>query len=469
MRSIRDGTPFAFPAWLVLLFFLAVVAFWVGWTNFLRPDDRPALSERVAQWIRANTLPTDRIAAPLPVCNKVRSAAECLTVCSEARSAAECPIVCSEARSAAECRIENLESFLDSQRPDFLVAPSSLPWQLLRYQPWFREHYRLVHRELNPYEPASALQVYQYVPSSFDVGETVTTALAFAPGPDQRLELTAYRLDRPRLVPGQPVYLTLYWRAATALAQPVRLTLYLRPESGGSPRKWTETTVPGGLPTDLWTPGVLMADRHPLFPPADLPPGDYCLELALHLPNGQPVCSEAQSGAECRIVCSEARSGAECRIPLVRLHRPATVGREPPRPDYPLQLTLGDGIELVGYDAPDWAVRGQPFRVALYWHATGPVPADYKVFVHLLTADGRLLAQDDSEPVGWTYPTGRWRVGEYVMDDHWLTLPAGASRGEVRLSVGMYDPVTGDRLPVYDEGGARLPEDRAVLRPIRVY
>ncbi|MFN3761581.1 MAG: hypothetical protein ACK4WK_00070 [Anaerolineae bacterium] len=440
MRSIRDGTPFTFLKWAVLLFFLAAVAFWVGRTNFLRPDDRSALSERVAQWIGANALPADRIAAPLSVCRK-------------ARSVAECRIVCSEARSAAECRIDDLLSFLASYRPDFLVASSSLPWQLLPYQPWFQERYRLVHRELNPYEPASTLQVYQYVPSPFDVGEAITTPLTFTPGPNQQLELTAYRLDRPRLVPGWPVHLTLYWRAATVLAQPVRLTLYLRPESGGSPRKWTETTAPGGLPTDLWTPDVLMTDRYLLFPPADLAPGDYCLELALHLPSGQPVCSEARSGAECRI----------------RLYRPATVSTEPPRPDHPLQLTLGDGIELVGYDAPDWAVRGQPFRVALYWHATGPISADYKVFVHLLTADGGLLAQDDSEPVAWTYPTGRWQVGEYVMDEHRLTLPADVPRGEVWLSVGMYNPVTGARLPVYDEGGARHPEDRAVLRPIRIY
>jgi len=33
----------------------------------------------------------------------------------------------------------------------------------------------------------------------------------------------------------------------------------------------------------------------------------------------------------------------------------------------------------------------------------------------------------------------------------------------------LYDPVSGARLPVHDESGTRLPEDRAVLRSIRVY
>ena len=538
----------------------------------LRPDDHLALYARVAQWVSTQTLPTDVIGAPSPgllgylsqrpvlalpswnparsaaeyretagsqtrsaaecretAGSQARSAAECReTAGSQARSAAECRETAgSQARSAAECRetagsqarsvaecrsVDVLLAWLDSHRPDFLLVPAALPWQLIQGQPWFQEHYRQVHRELNPYEPASSLQVYQYIPSPFDVGETVSSTLAFAPAPGQQLELTAYRLDSPRLIPGQPVHLTLYWRAATPLDQPLRLTLYLRPETGGSPRKWAETAAPGGLPTHLWTPGVTVTDRYLLFPPADLPVGRYHLELALHLPNGQPVCreavrsqvqsvaecrtvcSQARSEAECRTVCSQARSEAECRLPLASLYRPATVSTGAPQPDHSLRLTFGDGIELVGYDAPDWAVRGEPFRVALYWHAVcsqarsaaecravcsqarsaaecraGPISTDYKVFVHLLTADGRLLAQDDSEPVAWTYPTSRWRAGEYIMDEHWLILPPDAPRGVVWLSVGLYDPASGERLPAYDEGGTRLPEDRAVLRSIRVY
>ena len=518
---------------------LAAVVLGIGQANLLlqewrlRPEDHLALYTRVAQWARTHTLPTDIIGAPspgllgylserpvlaLPSWNPARSAAECRsTVCSQACSEAECrSTVCSQARSVAECRetagsqgrsiaecrsVDVLLAWLDSHRPDFLLVPAALPWQLVQGQPWFQEHYRRVYRELNPYEPVSSLQVYQYIPSPFDVGETVSSTLAFIPAPGQRLELTAYRLDSSRLVPGQSVHLTLYWRAATPLDQPLRLTLYLRPETGGSPRKWAETAAPGGLPTHLWTSGVTVTDRYLLSPPADLPVGRYHLELALHLPNGQPVCreavcSQAQSAAECRTVCSQARSEAECRTPLASFYRPATVSTEAPQPDHSLRLTFGNGIELVGYDAPDWAVRGEPFRVALYWHAVcrearsaaecrtavcsearseaecravGPIAADYKVFVHLLTADGRLLAQDDSEPVVWTYPTSRWRAGEYIMDEHWLTLPPDAPRGDVWLSVGLYDPASGARLPAHDEGGTRLPEDRAVLRSIRVY
>lgn len=406
---------------------------WQDW--LLRPTDRLAFYERVARWVRENSLPTDRIAAPLP--GLLGYLAD--------RAVLPAP---------ADRPVDDLQALLESRRPDILLAPSSLPWQWLRRQSWFQEHYRPVHWEPNPYEPISALQVYQYVPSPFDVGETVTTTLTFAPDPDRQLELTAYRLDSPRLVPGWPVHLSLYWRAATALDRPLRLILYLCPESGGSLHKWAETTTPGGLPTHLWTPGVVVADRYTLFPPADLPAGDYRLELALYLPGGRPVA---------------ALPASETTVPLAHLYRPATVSTEPPRPDHPLRLAVGDGIELVGYDAPDWALRGQPFRVALYWHATGPIPANYKVFVHLLTADGQLLAQDDSEPVAWTYPTGRWRVGEYILDEHSLALPADGPRGEVWLSVGMYDPATGDRLPVYDEGGTRMPEDRAILRRIGVY
>jgi len=89
--------------------------------------------------------------------------------------------------------------------------------------------------------------------------------------------------------------------------------------------------------------------------------------------------------------------------------------------------------------------------VKLVWQARRQVNQEYKVFVHLLGADGRPIAQSDAVPVGWTRPTFGWRVGEFVTDVHTLDLAPNLAPGVYRLVVGMYD-ITGQRLSVASGG-----------------
>jgi hypothetical protein len=59
----------------------------------------------------------------------------------------------------------------------------------------------------------------------------------------------------------------------------------------------------------------------------------------------------------------------------------------------------------------------------------------------------------DSVPQGGGYPTIWWLPGEVVADTLTLELPPDAPRDLVyRLIVGLYDPDTGDRLPVSGTG-----------------
>jgi hypothetical protein len=83
----------------------------------------------------------------------------------------------------------------------------------------------------------------------------------------------------------------------------------------------------------------------------------------------------------------------------------------------------------------------------------------YAVFIHLADDAGRVWAQSDSVPVNWTRPTTGWVPGEYVADTHALTLPDDLPPGEYRLWVGLYDPQTGNRVPV---AGAGADVDRRV-------
>jgi hypothetical protein len=74
----------------------------------------------------------------------------------------------------------------------------------------------------------------------------------------------------------------------------------------------------------------------------------------------------------------------------------------------------------------------------------------YRIFLHLLQPDGSLLVQADGEPADWTRPTTGWAVGEVVLETRTLEIPADALPGEYRLVAGLYDPDTGQRLPLPD-------------------
>ncbi|MHB9031510.1 MAG: glycosyltransferase family 39 protein [Anaerolineae bacterium] len=90
----------------------------------------------------------------------------------------------------------------------------------------------------------------------------------------------------------------------------------------------------------------------------------------------------------------------------------------------------------------------QALAVDLTWELTGKPSADYKVFLHLMSEDGRLVAQHDGTPGSGARPTSSWAAGVPVSDRHALFLPREPlpSGTRLRLLVGMYDPVSGQRL-----------------------
>ncbi len=97
----------------------------------------------------------------------------------------------------------------------------------------------------------------------------------------------------------------------------------------------------------------------------------------------------------------------------------------------------------------DWPGRqGEAFRVAVQWRALAPLDGDKTAFVHLLTPDGRYIAGADAPPVNGYRPTTSWQAGETVTDRKAFLLPVDLPPGSYLLEVGMYDPATGERVPL---------------------
>jgi hypothetical protein len=97
---------------------------------------------------------------------------------------------------------------------------------------------------------------------------------------------------------------------------------------------------------------------------------------------------------------------------------------------------------------PAHLTPGTTLNVELAWQAMAPVDSDSVVFVHLLDAADRIVAQGDGVPVNGRYPTSAWDVGKRILDTHALALPSDLPEGEYRLIAGLYNPVDGSRVPL---------------------
>lgn len=84
------------------------------------------------------------------------------------------------------------------------------------------------------------------------------------------------------------------------------------------------------------------------------------------------------------------------------------------------------------------ATPGGAISVLLQWQALVPIHSSYHVFVHLINAQGRTVAQHDGIPRQWLAPTNTWNIGTLINDRLGLLLPHNLSPGVYQLHVGLY-------------------------------
>jgi hypothetical protein len=117
-----------------------------------------------------------------------------------------------------------------------------------------------------------------------------------------------------------------------------------------------------------------------------------------------------------------------------------------PTPTFPAAANFGDQIALLGYDVK---IETGQLHLTTYWQALQPISIEYTIFVHLLDQEGSLIAQQDAQPQGGRYPTSVWDIGEIVVDETMLSLPADAQPAQI--AVGLYQLETLARLPLVGE------------------
>ncbi len=155
--------------------------------------------------------------------------------------------------------------------------------------------------------------------------------------------------------------------------------------------------------------------------------------------------------------------------PLLLLVLARSVPFEPISIEHPLQATLDDKVQLLGYDLDTTRVLpGGTLHLTLYWQALEAMEKSYTVFTHLLDQNNKIWGQKDSIPVQGSSPTTAWAKGEIVVDTYEIFVEKDTPAGQYQLEIGMYHLQTGRRLPAFAEGGEPPPDDRILLSAVEV-
>ncbi len=233
------------------------------------------------------------------------------------------------------------------------------------------------------------------------------------------LTLLGADIDRDQAAPGDPVFVTTFWRAEEAEEQNLIARLDLLAPDGSTAAEYEFSPVASWHPTSAWQPGDLWRGQHQLHLPANLDTATYTWRLS--------------------ILHSQSSVLHPTTMAVTAPDRTFT----PPPVDIETNTRLGDIATLVGANlqpATSNLKPGTDLTTTLVWHAEKETDTSYRAFVHLIGPDGTLIAQSDAIPAGWSRPTTGWLPGEYVTDAHTLDVPADAPAGEYTLQAGLYDP-----------------------------
>ncbi|MFQ5613034.1 MAG: glycosyltransferase family 39 protein [Anaerolineae bacterium] len=176
---------------------------------------------------------------------------------------------------------------------------------------------------------------------------------------------------------------------------------------------------------------------------------------------------QAMDRAQCQVVIFSSRQRFDELFPNFRAWVEAAYARHlafgiqemyiirrnvtPPAAGEPL-AGMGGLVQLVAarWDKSAWH-PGQTIPLTFYWRATESSQAGYKVFLHLRNVDNQTVAQLDFQPYGGMLPIPDWPPNETLKEVVRFELPSDVPPGRYTLRLGLYDPVTLERLPVADD------------------
>lgn len=252
--------------------------------------------------------------------------------------------------------------------------------------------------------------------------------------------------------PGERLTLALFWQALTRPRSDYRVSIRFIDGKGQLQCEKTEGIWPGTYPSSQWYPGGFVRSYHEIALPATLPSEELLIQIGLVDEQGRELAAE---------------NGAKT-VGKLKIKGRARVMTIPKDIQYPLRAELGDVVSFLGYSLVSQSVSpGGTLGLTLYWQARQAMSTSYTVFVHVLAPDNSIVGQKDNPPNNGDSPTSGWIAGEVISDPYEVPIKPDIPDGEYLIEVGMYDPVSLERLPVSLDGKPD-PDRRIVLGKILI-
>ena len=192
----------------------------------------------------------------------------------------------------------------------------------------------------------------------------------------------------------------------------------------------------GNYPTSAWQPGEVIVDRYRFrLPETDFPTQAWDVRLALY---------QIETGDRLPVQVQGLHVGDQ--LVLARLRVPGIQPSCPERGRLAAEVHFGQAVALT-HAAVIAEQEGD--RVELCWKTIQPLPADYTIFIHLQDTSGALIATGDGPPMQGAFSTSLWHPGDAILDVHRLAFESGTKNQGGRITIGLYKPEDGSRLPAY--------------------
>lgn len=342
-------------------------------------------------------------------------------------------------------------------------------WRPIRWNPGFflRDEYKL------PIDPATPPGTYHLEVGLYDfesgksygvikdIGQLVLTPPQHVTPLEQllvntsaltpvgnSLNLVGHTFTDVLLPPGGEIVGKIFWQTGQPVGKDYRLEFaFVDPD--GKHYVIAQQPLSVLYPLPQWRENEVLGAAYRFRVPAVAPPGSYPVVATVLDPDTGEAIGRPVTLAQITVEAQE---------------------RNYKLPDdvAPISAVINNQIELVGYKLHDEAIGpDDTFGLTLYWRSLDFADSNYTVFVHAVGPDQSIRGQWDSVPAQGAAPTSGWIPGEIVEDHYQVPMVKKAPAWKYDIFVGMYNPLTGQRLPMYSPN-APMSEDRVWLAQVQL-
>ena len=262
-------------------------------------------------------------------------------------------------------------------------------------------------------------------------------------------QLVGYDVGRKQLAIGQTTFVSLYWNISAQMAQVYNVQLEVRDAQGrnvGEVQPYChkqEGDWYRSAPSEL---GFIVTAG------TQMPPGTYTLHASLRSHDGGPALPLLDGSADATLATLTV-------LPTEQVPAGWTPVEKPLATNFGPNLHLRSAARATTESGARW------LRYRLFWTARDAPKRDYMMFAHLLATDGTRVAQVDL-PLA----TSGWQAQQLYTTMLSLPLPPDLPPGDYRLFMGVYNPETGERLPLSaaDPGDGAAGADALLLSTVRL-